>query len=166
MRWRAALFALLFMLPLGAAALEPEERLEDPALEARARALSAGLRCVVCQNQSIDESNAEMAADMRLVVRERLKAGDSDEDVRRYLVDRYGDYVLLRPPVGPHTIALWAAPAVLILAGGLVLAFALTRRRAAVAKAAPLSEEERQRLGRALSGSRPPGPPPDRPAPD
>jgi cytochrome c-type biogenesis protein CcmH len=110
----------------------PAERLADPALEARARALSQELRCLVCQNQSIDDSNADLAHDLRVLVRERLVAGDSDANVLAYLTSRYGDYVLLRPPVKPATWALWFGPPALLLAG-------------LAAETAALSEEERHR---------------------
>jgi cytochrome c-type biogenesis protein CcmH len=137
----------LAAVPL-ARAVEPGERLADPALEARARALSLGLRCLVCQNQSIDDSNAPLARDLRLVLRERLKAGDTDDEVTAYLVQRYGEFVLLRPPFSAATLLLWAAPALLLLAG-LVLAARQLRRRpdaAALPDEAPLSDEERRRL--------------------
>lgn len=107
---------LLAALPV--AAVEPDEILADPKLEARARALSLELRCLVCQNQSIDDSNAPLARDLRLLVRERLKAGDSDADVMRFVVARYGDFVLLRPPFNWKTLILWlSAPAILIGVG-------------------------------------------------
>ena len=105
-----------------ALAVEPGEELSDPALEERARALSAELRCLVCQNQSIDDSNAGLARDLRLLVRERLVAGDSDAEVQKFLVDRYGDFVLLRPPVKPATYALWYSPAAILFAAILFLA--------------------------------------------
>jgi len=99
------------MLPLTVVyAVEPDEVLEDAALETRARALSAGLRCVVCQNQSIDDSDAPLAKDLRRLVRDRLKAGDTDEQVKAHIVDRYGTFVLLKPPFAPNTILLWLLP--------------------------------------------------------
>lgn len=119
---------VIFLLLFGAAhAVEPDEVLGDPALEARALEISRNLRCVVCQSQSIDDSNAPLAKDMRLIVRERLVAGDSDEAVYAYLVDRYGDYVLLKPPVQTNTILLWAAPG-LVLAGAAGAAFVFLMR--------------------------------------
>lgn len=125
-----------------ALAVNPDEMLADPALEARARAISANLRCLVCQNQSIDDSDAELARDLRIIVRERLVAGDSDAAVTQYLVDRYGEFVLLNPVVGPHTILLWiAAPAILLVGGGVVWMGARRRRRVASSEV-PLSEEE------------------------
>ena len=115
---RYSLFALFIALAaLPAHAVQPGEMLQDPKLEARARELSAGLRCLVCQNQSIDDSDAPLAKDLRLLVRERLKAGESDAAVTAYIVDRYGEYVLLRPPFAWHTLLLWLLPA-LVLAGG------------------------------------------------
>lgn len=126
------------------AALDPDEVLEDPALEQRARGLSAELRCMVCQNQSIDDSNAELARDLRVLVRERILAGDSDEEVIEYVVSRYGEFVLLRPPFTMRNAALWASPVLLILGGGAFIFFATrNRRRQEVAK---LSEEEDRKL--------------------
>jgi cytochrome c-type biogenesis protein CcmH len=101
-----------------ARAVEPEEILPDSHLEARARAISAGLRCLVCQNESIDESNATLAHDIRVLVRARLLAGDSDQQIRDYLVSRYGDFILLKPPFAPGTYLLWLTPLLLLLAGG------------------------------------------------
>jgi cytochrome c-type biogenesis protein CcmH len=139
------------LLATAAHAVEPSEMLSDPALEARARTLSRELRCVVCQNQSIDDSVAEVAHDMRRAVRERLTAGDSDRQVIDYMVARYGDFVLLDPPFKPATLVLWlGAPAALLVAlAGLLLA--ARRRRAALAAApAPLSDAERARLDELL----------------
>lgn len=116
---RAALVSFLFVLfvtpPSPGLATEPDEVLTDPALETRARDIGRNLRCVVCQSQSIEGSDAPLAKDMRLLVRERLIAGDTDDQVYAYLVDRYGDYILLRPPVQRNTLLLWAAPIVLLL---------------------------------------------------
>lgn len=134
-------------LPAPALAVQPDEVLADPALEARARALSAGLRCVVCRNESIDESNAELARDMRIVLRERLVAGDSDEQAVAFLVERFGEYILLRPPVQGTNLILWATPA-LLAALGLIAAGLVMRRRAPAP--APLSPEEQARLRRLL----------------
>jgi len=135
-------------------AVEPDEMLDDPTLEQRARDISADLRCVVCQNESIDESNADMARDMRILVRDRLLAGDSNADVKQYLVDRYGDFVLLTPPFKPSTWLLWLSPA-LILAGGAAAAWAFYRRRDTEAPAAPapLSADEQARLRALLTES-------------
>jgi cytochrome c-type biogenesis protein CcmH len=141
------LLAMLFLAGLATAAIavEPSEMLKDPALEARARSISRELRCLVCQNESIDESNADLAHDLRLIVRERLTAGDSDAQVKAYLVARYGDFVLLDPPFKAKTLLLWCGPALLLLlgAGGI---YALLRRRPAGAAELPLSAAERARL--------------------
>ncbi|UXN75689.1 cytochrome c-type biogenesis protein CcmH [Devosia sp. A8/3-2] len=114
---------------LPALAVGPGEILTDPVLEQRARDISAGLRCPVCQNQSIDDSDADLARDLRVLVRERLVAGDSDEQVRQYLVDRYGEYVLLNPRLNEHTILLWVAAPLLLLVGLGTLVIAARRRR-------------------------------------
>lgn len=133
-----------------ALAVEPSEMLKDPVLEARAREISKGLRCVVCQNQSIDESNADLASDMRVMVRRRLTAGDSNRQVIDYMVSRYGDFVLLDPPFKAKTYALWFGPEV-ILGFGILAVVVFYRRRAAAEKGAvkvsvKLSEDERERL--------------------
>ncbi|WP_316359533.1 cytochrome c-type biogenesis protein [Devosia sp.] len=142
MSWlRALLLALCLAAP--AMAVGPDEVLPDPVLEQRARDISAGLRCLVCQNQSIDDSDADLARDLRVLVRERLLAGDSDEAVRQYLVDRYGEYVLLNPRVGGHTILLWIAAPVLLI-GGLGTLWLAERRRRVVD--AGLSAEEQAAL--------------------
>jgi cytochrome c-type biogenesis protein CcmH len=142
---------LFVVLAAPALAVLPSERLADPALEARARALGQELRCLVCQNQSIDDSNADLAHDLRVLVRERLAAGDSDRQVLAYLTSRYGDYVLLRPPVKPTTWLLWFGPPALLLAGGLAILVAWRRRGAKLAvPPAPLSADERQRLARLM----------------
>ena len=144
MRLLLALVLALIVLP--ALAVEPSEMLKDPALEARARDIGRNLRCVVCQNQSIDDSAAEVAHDMRRAVRERLLAGDSDDKVYEFMVARYGDYVLLQPPFKPGTLVLWlGAPVVLLVAGGALL-LAARRRRAVAATSTPLSDEEQRRL--------------------
>lgn len=152
---RLALAALLVLLAAGAGAVEPDEILDDPVLEARARDISAGLRCLVCQNESIDASNADLARDLRILVRERLVAGDSDDEVRAYMVARYGDFVLLKPPVKPETYLLWFGPGVILVLASLAVGLYLRRRRTASAgggTAAPaLSAEERARLERLLA---------------
>jgi cytochrome c-type biogenesis protein CcmH len=140
---------LLLFLALPVYAVEPSEMLPDTALEARAREIGRELRCVVCQNQSIDDSAAEVARDMRRAVRERLAAGDRDEQVFGYMVARYGDYVLLKPPFKAGTWALWlGGPLVLLVAGGALLIAA--RRRKLPAPPQPLSEEEQRRLAALL----------------
>jgi cytochrome c-type biogenesis protein CcmH len=155
MTLRFARLCTLGVLMLGALtqpgiAVQPDERLSDPVQEARARALSRELRCVVCQNQSIDESNADIARDLRLIVRERLVAGDTDGQVLDFLSARYGDYVLLKPPVRPATYLLWFGPAAILLLGGGALAMR-GRRRTHPTAAAPLSDEERRRLNALLT---------------
>lgn len=144
-----AAIALFFLMNSPVFAVNPDEVLKDPALEARARHLSSQLRCMVCQNQSIDDSNAELAHDLRVVVRERIVKGDSDEDVLRYLVSRYGEFVLLKPRLTKETVLLWTAPGLLLLLGGGV-AFAYSRRRASQNAVAKLSPEEEARLKRIL----------------
>ena len=127
-------------------AVDPREMLDDPVLEARAREVSKGLRCLVCQNQSIDDSNADLARDLRQIVRERVAAGDSDAEAVNFLVSRYGDWVLLNPPFKPGTLVLWLGPlALLLLAAGVTFAYLRRQRRPAAAPAA-LSEDERRRL--------------------
>ncbi len=144
---RGCLLALLLLL-LGApaGAVEPGEMLDDPAKEARARELSAQIRCLVCQNQSIDESNAGLAADMRQLIRERIEAGDSNEEIKAYLTARYGDFVLLKPPMKPETYVLWYGPAVIVALGALGIVVYFRRRRRPSAATATLSEAERRRL--------------------
>ncbi len=117
-----ALVAFL-LLPLAAAAITPDEQLDDPAMEARARAISKELRCIICQSQSIDESNVSLARDLRVLVRERLVEGDTNAEVLDYVHQRYGDYVLLKPPVKGRTILLWAGPLLFLAFGGLLAAF-------------------------------------------
>jgi cytochrome c-type biogenesis protein CcmH len=150
MTWRSVLAALLLALAVAApaCAIEPQEQLTDPALEARARTLGQELRCLVCQNESIDDSNADLARDLRTIVRERLTAGDSDQQVLGFVTARYGDYVLLRPPVRGGTLVLWFGPVVLLVAA--IIAMTLRRRRRAKAEPVPLSSEEDRRLARLL----------------
>jgi cytochrome c-type biogenesis protein CcmH len=146
----AFLTLALLLTPIHAFAVNPDEVLADPALEQRARTISAELRCMVCQNQSIDDSNAELARDLRVVVRERLVGGDTDEQVLDYVVSRYGEFVLLKPRLSVKTLALWGAPAALVLIG-LIVAFVAARRRA-VQPSVKLSAEEEARLGKLLDG--------------
>jgi cytochrome c-type biogenesis protein CcmH len=131
-------------------AVNPDEVLADPALEARARALSAQLRCMVCQNQSIDDSNAELAKDLRLLVRERLENGDSDEAVIDYVVSRYGEFVLLKPRFETKTLILWGAPLLLFLAGASVMLVS-ARRRSGKEVGSGLTPEEQARLDAVLA---------------
>jgi cytochrome c-type biogenesis protein CcmH len=152
MRTLLAALALLW-LALPAFAVNPDEMLSDPTLEARARTISAGLRCLVCQNESIDDSDADLAHEIRVLVRERLKAGDSDDQVRQYLVDRYGEFVLLRPVFAWHTLVLWIAAPTILVIGGLVL-FVVARRRRSTLDTAELSAEEQAALDELNSSSR------------
>jgi cytochrome c-type biogenesis protein CcmH len=140
------LLALLVVAPLHA--VQVDEILPDQALETRARAISHDLRCMVCQNQSIDDSEAPLARDLRLLVRERLKAGDSDIQVVDYMVARYGEFVLLKPRMSWHTAILWGAPLAILIAGLLALGFAAWRRSASASlpEVAALSEGERLKL--------------------
>jgi cytochrome c-type biogenesis protein CcmH len=153
-RFLPGLAAALFLsLSAPAFAVQPDEVLKDPAMEARAREISKELRCLVCQNQSIDDSNAPLARDLRVLVRERLVAGDDDTGVLSYITARYGDYVLLRPPFKASTYVLWIGPVVVLLLGGLGAALFLRgRNRAATAgdTEAPLTPEERARLDKLL----------------
>jgi cytochrome c-type biogenesis protein CcmH len=150
---RRLLFAMLLLAAVGggtALAVEPSERLADPALEARARALSQELRCLVCQNQSIDESNADLAHDLRVLLRQRLVAGETDQQVLDYLVARYGVFVLLDPPFQPATYFLWLTPPLLVVVAAGVLAVRSRRRRPDRAPA-ELTEEERARAALLLN---------------
>jgi cytochrome c-type biogenesis protein CcmH len=157
MRWLCLLLlALTLAASAPALAVQPDEILADATLEARARALSKELRCMVCQNQSIDDSDAPLARDLRVLVRERLQAGDSDREVINFLVTRYGEFVLLRPRFSAHTALLWLGPAVILLIGAFGL-FSIARRYrrgsrpAAVSEAdATLSEAEQARLAEIL----------------
>ncbi|WP_226577897.1 cytochrome c-type biogenesis protein [Acuticoccus sediminis] len=152
-RWLAA-FAVVLALAGPALAVNPDEELADPALEARARELSKELRCVVCQNQTIDDSDAGIAKDLRLLVRERIVAGDTDDEVMSYLTDRYGDFVRLRPPFNAETFALWAMP-VLVLLAALAAALTYLRRRPKPAPAdAALSADEEAQLQAVLDERR------------
>ncbi|WP_420324954.1 cytochrome c-type biogenesis protein [Mameliella sp.] len=144
------LFALMATVAL---AVQPDEILDDPALEARARDISAGLRCLVCQNESIDESNASLARDLRILVRERIMAGDTDEEVVAFIVDRYGEFVLLKPTTGGWNWLLWASgPGLFLLA--LVVGIAYVRRRSLASGAGDegLSPDEQKRLDELLKG--------------
>jgi cytochrome c-type biogenesis protein CcmH len=144
----ALLFALL-LAPSVSFAVSPDEMLRDPKLEARARNLSAQLRCMVCQNESIDESEASLARDIRLLVREKITAGDSDEAIRTFLVKRYGDFILLRPPLKIETLALWGAPLLLLFAGGATIFFAVRRRPPVVTPS--LTDAEAAKLAALIS---------------
>ena len=144
-----AVMALAIGLAAPAFAVQPDEVLADPVLEARARDLSAELRCMVCQNESIDASNAPLARDIRLLLRERLQKGDSDRQVLDYLVSRYGEFVLLKPRLSAHTLLLWLTPLLVLLAGGWMVVSGLRRRRQP--ETAPLSAAEEAELQKVLS---------------
>jgi cytochrome c-type biogenesis protein CcmH len=133
-----------------AQAVRPDEMLPDPALEARAREVSRELRCLVCRNQSIDDSDADLAHDLRVLVRERIKSGDSDDQVVAYVRARYGDFVLLRPPLAVGTLLLWGGPALILLLGGIAVARYTRARGRSDGTAPPLSPEERRRLAAVL----------------
>ena len=153
-RFLLVVLALLGATPLHA--VQVDEILPDPALESRARAISHDLRCMVCQNQSIDDSEAPLARDLRLLVRERLKAGDSDTQVVDYMVARYGEFVLLKPRVSWHTAILWGAPLTILIIGLFAVGYSVLRRSAgpALSEAAPLTEGERLKLN-AIAQSQP-----------
>jgi cytochrome c-type biogenesis protein CcmH len=148
------LFLALFLLTgFAAHAVEPSERLADPALEARARAISSQLRCLVCQNESIDESGADLAHDIRMFVRERLTAGDTNAQATQALVNRYGQFVLLKPPVEPATYILWYGPPALLIVGLAGTLVWVKRRQPGSGETAPLSSEETRRLDGLMRGT-------------
>lgn len=148
---RIIMLALVSFLALTSQlmAVEPDEVLKDPALEARARALSKNLRCLVCQNESIDESNASLAKDLRILLRERLVAGDTDDQAVNYLVNRFGEFVLLKPRFAPHTLILWLGPFVLLMLAVLFLLRARKKPVASVAEA-ELTQDEKNQLKKVL----------------
>ncbi|MGE4279295.1 MAG: cytochrome c-type biogenesis protein [Magnetospirillum sp.] len=140
--------ALMLLAATPAFAADPSEMLKDPVLEKKAEDLGHELRCLVCQNESIEDSNADLARDLRVIVRERIAKGETPDQVKQYVVDRYGDYVLLKPPFKITTLVLWLGPFALLVLGALA-AFAVFRRRGAAAtqtQSAPLSAEEKRRL--------------------
>jgi cytochrome c-type biogenesis protein CcmH len=148
---RAGVLALALLAAVPAGAVQPDEVLSDPVLEARARELSKGLRCLVCRNESIDESHADLARDLRLLLRERLVAGDSDDEAITFIVDRYGEYVLLTPTTGGSNLILWIAGPAMLGAGGLIAALYLRRRgRGDGPGAEALTEDESRRLDEIL----------------
>lgn len=152
-RIRIGILALVLFAaagPTGVKAVQPDEVLPDAAQEQRARKISEGLRCLVCQNQSIDDSDAALAKDLRLLVRERIKEGDSDAEVLDYIVARYGDFVLLRPPFKRETLLLWISPPLLLLLGIWLSRKTVRLRREQTASEAPLSAEEKARLDKVL----------------
>ena len=146
MRAIVALIVMLLAAVPSLAGVTPDEILDDPALEERARSLGRELRCLVCQNQSIDDSDADLARDLRILVRERLESGYSDQQVRDYLVARYGEFVLLKPPVQASTWLLWAGPFALLLAGAVGVGTFMRRHPADMTEPSPLSNDERARL--------------------
>ncbi len=146
----AALFIAFLALSAPAHAVQPDEILKDPTAESRARKLSTELRCLVCQNESIDDSNAPLAKDLRLLVRERITVGDSDEQVKVFLVQRYGEFVLLRPPVSIRTLALYGAPFAALALGG-VLIWRRARVKVGPVAVAALSNAEKKRLAKVLA---------------
>ncbi|HAI28746.1 MAG TPA: cytochrome C biogenesis protein CcmH [Thalassospira sp.] len=149
----AVLLPVLAVTP--ALAVNPDEMLSNPVLEERAREISKELRCLVCQNQSIDDSDAELARDLRVLVRERLVAGDDNQEVIDYIVARYGDYVLLNPPLKPETYILWASPGVLVVLAILaVFAFYRRKKRDGSPASASLSKDEQKRLDELLGSSK------------
>jgi cytochrome c-type biogenesis protein CcmH len=150
LHWFACFLLFLSLTPTIAFAVTPHEMLGDPKLEARAEALSTGLRCMVCQNESIDESEAPLAHDIRVLVRQKIMAGDSDAEIRAFLVARYGDFILLKPPFKPETFLLWTAPLLLLLAGGTAIGISMRQRKGA-APPASLSAAEKEKLA-AITG--------------
>ena len=146
---------LLFVLVTPALAIQPDEILEDKLLEERARVISKELRCLVCQNQSIDDSDAPLARDLRVLVRERLQAGESDEKVIKFVVDRYGDFVLLRPPIKASTLALWISPIAILIVGVILLLMRFRKQEKNMpVQVEPLSSEETKKLEAALEKDR------------
>lgn len=145
-RFLSAFIVILMLVPMHAFAVQPDEVLEDPLLETRARAISVNLRCLVCQNQSIDDSDAELARDLRLLVRERLVAGDSDTEVIDYIVARYGEFVLLRPVMALHTIVLWVAAPLILLIGLVFVIIGARRKRSETTEVVEMTPEERKAL--------------------
>jgi len=139
-------FVTALLMASSVFAVLPDERLPDPALELRAREVSKALRCVVCQNETIDDSNAELAKDMRILVRERITAGDSNEQVLAYMVQRYGDFVLLKPRMTPETFLLWFGPFLVLIIGGVVVLRRLRKPAAVVATPATLSADEAREI--------------------
>ena len=142
------MWALISNIP--ARAVDPNERLTDPALEARARDISKGLRCLVCQNQSIDDSDASLAKDLRVLVRERITAGDSNDQVEAYVVSRYGDFVLLKPPFNMTTLVLWLSPLLLFICGTIAIIVFFRRKKKAPTTSTPaplpLTDAEKKRV--------------------
>ena len=143
---------LILMLATPAMAVEPDEILADPVMEARARDISKGLRCLVCRNENIDDSNAELARDLRLLVRERLVAGDTDQEVEDFVVDRYGEYVLLKPVFSLSNAMLWFAGPILLIVGGWISLVFIRKRAAGTVVSEGLSDDEQAKLDALLKG--------------
>jgi cytochrome c-type biogenesis protein CcmH len=152
MRKLALIILICLAFPGTVYAVDPGEQLADPTLEARAREISRQLRCLVCQNQSIDDSDADLARDLRRTVRERLEAGDSNAEVLEYAVERYGEFILMRPRLSAYTLALWATPSV-ILTAGIIVVFIIFRRRTRNNVAPALNSDEEARLKSLLNGT-------------
>ncbi|WP_022727801.1 cytochrome c-type biogenesis protein [Fodinicurvata sediminis] len=153
---RRIILLVLFclVLPGSVLAVQPDEKLDDPALEARAKELSAEIRCVVCQSETIETSNAGMARDIRILIRERLAAGQDEDQIRDYLVSRYGDYILYRPPMKPSTWLLWFGPALVFVMGLAALLVYLRKRRPNQSATDQLSESEQRRLAQLVEEDR------------
>jgi cytochrome c-type biogenesis protein CcmH len=145
---------VFFLLAVSAQAVQPNEMLADPALEARARALSAEMRCMVCQNQSIDDSDATLAHDIRALIREHLVKGESDDTIREFLVSRYGDFILLKPPLQLNTLLLWGGPPLLLLGGAFYLLSGQRRRNQARLSPSPLTPDEERRVAALLDDNK------------
>ena len=143
--------AFLFLLALAAPALAQEMALPDPAQEQRARDLAREIRCVVCQSQSIADSDADIAKELRVLIREQIAAGKSDDEIRDYLVARYGDFVLFKPPLKPSTVVLWFGPFAILIAAGIGVAVFFRRRASETPRAKELSNDERARVARLLN---------------
>jgi cytochrome c-type biogenesis protein CcmH len=150
---RAALILALILAAGAARAVRPDEVLADPALEARARALSSELRCLVCQNESIDDSDAPLAHDIRVLIRERIAKGESNDSARAFLVSRYGDFILLRPPFKPETLLLWLSAPLTLALGALGIYFAMRRARQPTPALSPAEEERLAALARDGEGT-------------
>jgi len=153
MRSLLRLLLTVFFLTTEVLALEPDEILKDPALEARARSISKNLRCLVCQNQSIDDSDAALAKDLRIMVRNQIVSGKSNEQIISDLVARYGDFVLLKPPINQKTLILWFSPVLILLAGGMSIYIYFRKRKSAAAETL-LSDAEKEKLAEIWKGNR------------
>jgi cytochrome c-type biogenesis protein CcmH len=153
MRSLLRLLLTVFFLTTEVLALQPGEILKDPALEARARSISKNLRCLVCQNQSIDDSDAALAKDLRIMVRNQIVSGKSNEQIISDIVARYGDFVLLKPPINQKTLILWFSPVLILLAGGMSIYIYFRKRKSAAAETL-LSDAEKEKLAEIWKGNR------------